>query len=67
MFTIRDEEMINEIIHEQRLCIQAAAYTIYVQLTPNNKKPLSQREFHKEFKDNWNIFQSLELEEYPIE
>ncbi len=63
MLTPHDSEIIGEIVQEQRISIQAAAYTIYVQLTPNNKKPLSQREFHREFMDNWQAFQLLESEE----
>lgn len=58
--TPRDEEIINMIGTDQRVSIQAAAY---VQLTPNNKKPISQREFHQIFKDNWQAFYSLEIED----
>lgn len=61
--TLRDEEIINMIVTDQRVSIQAAAYGAYVQLTPNNKKPISQREFHQIFKDNWQAFHSLEIEE----
>ena len=62
MLTSRDDEIIEQIVHNQRINLQAAAYTIYVQMTPNNKKPLSQREFHQVFRDNWKIFQQLEQE-----
>lgn len=61
--TRRDEEIIDIIMHDQRVSIQAAAYATYVQLTPNNKKPVSQREFHQIFKDNWQAFNSLEIED----
>ena len=61
--TPRDEEIINMIVDDQRVSIQAAAYATYVQLTPNNKKPVSQREFHQIFKDNWQAFYSLEFED----
>ena len=60
--TPRDEEIIDIIVFEQRVSIQASAYAAYVQLTPNNKKPVSQREFHQIFKDNWQAFYSLEIE-----
>ena len=40
--TPRNEEIVDIIITEQRVSIQAAAYAAYVQLTPNNKKPVSQ-------------------------
>lgn len=61
--TPRDKEIINTIVTDQRVSIQAAAYAAYVQLTPNNKKPVSQREFHQIFKDNWQAFYSLEIED----
>jgi hypothetical protein len=61
--THKDEEIINMITFDQRVSIQAAAYAAYVQLTPNNKKPVSQREFHQIFKDNWQAFYSLEIED----
>ena len=62
--TPREKELIDIILHEQVVSIQAAAYVAYVQLTPNNKKPVSQREFHQIFKDNWRAFNSLEIENY---
>lgn len=58
-----DKKIVNTIVTDQRVSIQAAAYAAYVQLTPNNKKPVSQREFHQIFEDNWQIFYSLEIEE----
>lgn len=61
--THRDEEIIDMIVFDQCVSIQAAAYAAYVQLTPNNKKPISQREFHQIFKDNWQAFYSLEIED----
>ncbi len=63
MITGRDEEMINILVDNQRINIQAAAYTAYVEMTPSNKKPISQREFHQKFNDNWKIFRDLEGEE----
>lgn len=62
--TPRDEEIIDIILNDQHVSIQAAAYAAYVQLTPNNKKPISQREFHQIFKDNWRAFNSLEIEDF---
>lgn len=59
----RDREIIETILFEQRISIQTAAYTVYEQLTPNNKKPISQREFHRAFKDSWQAFLDLENEE----
>lgn len=61
--TPHDNEIIKEIVFEQRVSIQAAAYAAYVQLTPNNRKPVSQREFHQVVKDNWQAFYSLEIED----
>ena len=63
----RDEEIIEEIVVEQHIRIQAAAYTIYVELTPNNKKPISQEEFNRKFKVNCNIFGNLDSEYYVEE
>lgn len=56
-----DDEMVKELSFDQRVSIQAAAYTAYVELNP--KKALTQREFHEKFKDNWNTFAMIELEE----
>ncbi len=56
----RDDELRDEIIFDQRVSIQAAAYTIYLQLTPNNQKPLTPREFQEKFIDNWEIFGNME-------
>ena len=57
------QEVIAEVImQDQHISIQAAAYTIYVELTPSNKKPLSQREFNILFIDNWRAFAALEDE-----
>ncbi|GEM_PF-5831261 len=56
----RDDELRDDIIFDQRVSIQAAAYTIYLQLTPNNKKPLTPREFQEKFIDNWEIFGNME-------
>ena len=59
----RREQMVGDIIFEQRTSILAAAYTVYMQLTSNNKKPISQRQFHREFNDNWDAFSNLLSEE----
>lgn len=60
----RDDELRDEILFDQRVSIQAAAYTIYLQLTPSNKKPLTPREFHDVFVDNWEIFGNMESKEF---
>jgi hypothetical protein len=57
--TPRDEEIVRQISFDQHVIIQAVAYTAYVELTPNNKKPISQRDFHELFKDNWRVFADL--------
>ena len=51
-------------ISRVQLSIQAAAYAVYRELTPNTKKPISQRDFHKIFRDNWQAFAALEIEGY---
>lgn len=59
----RDEELREDILFEQRVSIQAAAYTIYLQLIPSNKKSLTPREFRNSFIDNWEIFGNMENKE----
>lgn len=59
----RDDELRDDILFDQRVSIQAAAYTIYLELTPNNKKPLTPREFRDKFIDNWEIFGNMENKE----
>lgn len=60
---VRDEELRNDIQFEQRVSIQAAAYTLYQELAPNSKKLLTQREFREKFIDNWEIFANMESKE----
>lgn len=62
--TAKDEEFLQNIQFDQHVSIQAAVYAAYVELTPSNKKPISQREFHGLFRDNWQVFAALEEEEY---
>lgn len=59
----RDEKLRDDILFDQRVSIQAAAYTIYLELTSNNKKPLTPREFRDKFIDNWEIFGNMENKE----
>lgn len=58
----RDEEVIRQVVDDERVSLQAAAYTLYVALTPSNKKPILQREFHRQFVDNWIAFRAIEDE-----
>ena len=58
-----DKEMLAQIVENERASVQAAAYTIYLQTKPNNKKVMTPREFHKEFTDNWETFMKIELAE----
>lgn len=57
-----EQEMMNNIISDNRVCAQAAAYTIYMSLI-SNKKGMTPRDFHKEYVDNWQTFMNLEIEE----
>lgn len=59
--SLSDEEMVQTIIQNERASVQAAAYTIYFESTKG--KPLSPREFHVKFADNWEVFMKLELEQ----
>lgn len=56
----REEDLRDDVVFEQRASIQAAAYTIYLQLAPNTKNPLTPREFHALFANNWEIFADIE-------
>lgn len=62
--TPRDEEILQRVSVDLHVSIQAAAYTTYLELTPANKKPISQREFHSRFRDNWEVFLRIENEGY---
>lgn len=65
--TPRDQNVIDQLSFDQRVSTQSAAYTIYVALTPSNKKPVSQREFHNLFRDNWEAFARLEDQAQDID
>ena len=56
----RDDDLTEKLSFDQRVSIQAAAYTMYLQLTPDNKKPITARQFHELFVDNWNIIATFE-------
>lgn len=58
----RDEEILYDIKFETHVTNLAAIYTAYVELTPNNKKPISQREFYGKYIDNWRAFAAIENE-----
>lgn len=58
-----NREIVSQIVENERASVQAAAYIIYMQIKPNNKKAMTPREFHKEFTDNWETFMKIELEE----
>lgn len=58
----RDEEVIGQVVRDQHVTSVAAAYTVYVELTPGNKKPMSQRDFYQRFRDNWDAFLKIEAE-----
>ncbi|GAB2828810.1 hypothetical protein GCM10027176_36260 [Actinoallomurus bryophytorum] len=62
--TLKDEEVVNQLSFDHRVSILAAVYTAYVELTPSNKKPVSQREFFQRYKDNWNAFANIENDSY---
>lgn len=59
----RDDELRNEIVFDERACVQAAAFTVYQQLLPKNQKQLTYKEFHERFVENWKIF--ADMEEMP--
>ena len=51
------EEIINEITDFNTLTLVTAAYTLYEKLS--TKKPISKREFYKEFGDNFQSFKKI--------
>lgn len=59
----RDDELRDEIVFEQRVCIQAAAFTLYQQLLPKDQKQLTRREFHERFVEEWEFFANMEKAE----
>jgi hypothetical protein len=63
--TPSQEEMLDIIVSDERASIQAAAYTIYSELVKT--KPISQREFHQKFIDNWDFFRNTIEAEYKNE
>ena len=57
MITNHDEEIISEIADFSTLTLVTAAYTLYEKLSA--KKPISKREFYKEFGDNFQSFKKI--------
>ncbi len=57
----RDEDFIMEQFDYTNVEILAAAYTIYCEMTPSNKKPISQRDFFEKYNDNWHMFCNIVL------
>jgi hypothetical protein len=58
----REEEVMRQVSLDHRVTALSAAYTLYVEITPGNKKPLSQRDFYRLYRDNWDVFYKLEAE-----
>ena len=65
--TPREKDFMADLVNEHRTSVQEAAYTIYTEMLPNNRKPMSPRDFHTRFKDNWIAFAHLEDEEVQEE
>ena len=57
MISNHSEEIINEITDINTLTLVTAAYTLYEKLS--TKKPISKREFYKEFGDNFQSFKKI--------
>ena len=57
MISNHDEEIINEITDFNTLTLVTAAYPLYEKLS--TKKPISKREFYKEFGDNFQSFKKI--------
>lgn len=61
MITNHEKDLINEITDFNTLTLVTAAYTVYEKLCA--KKPISKREFFREFTDNFDNFQKIFSEE----
>lgn len=61
MITNHDAEVIGEIADFNTLTLVTAAYTVYEKLS--TKKPISKREFYKEFGDNLESFKKIFAED----
>jgi hypothetical protein len=57
LITNHDEEIISEIADFNTLTLVTAAYILYEKLS--TKKPISKREFYKEFGDNFQSFKKI--------
>lgn len=57
MITNHDEEIISEIADFNTLTLVTAACTLHEKLS--TKKPISKREFYKEFGDNFQSFKKI--------
>ena len=64
MITNHDEEIISEIADFNTLTLVTAAYTLYEKLS--TKKPISKREFYKEFGDNFQSFKKNIFRRYRL-
>lgn len=61
--SFQNRELAKVIGPEIRASTQAAAYLIYTQLKPANKKAMTYQEFHQEFIKNWESFATIEIED----
>ena len=61
MISKHDEEIISEIADFNTITLVTAAYTLYEKLSM--KKPISKREFYKEFGDNLQSFKKIFAED----
>lgn len=61
MITNHDAEIIGEIADYNTITLVTAAYTVYEKMC--TKKPISKREFFKEFGDNLESFKKIFVEE----
>jgi len=65
MITKHDAEFIGEIADYNTIVVVTAAYTVYENIC--TKKPISKREFLKEFGDNLESFKTIFSEETGVE
>ena len=54
-----EKETLYELAFDTEVAIQAAAYSVYQKLLPNDREPITHKQFHKLFDRNYEAFQKL--------
>lgn len=54
-----EKEVLYEMAWDTEIAIQAAAYSVYQKLLPNDREPITQKQFHNLFERNLDAFHQL--------